>query len=131
MPCEGVITNGFGYRKPPIKGASKDHAGIDIAVPIGTPVKVIADGTVVAARKGMRGYDIGVFVDHGFIKNKHVVSEYGHLSKYNVKIGDKVKQGQIIAKSGNTGISTNPHLHLTIKENGIPIDPIIYLKDFH
>lgn len=76
----------------------------------------------------MRGYDIGVFIDHGTINGKHYLSQYGHLSSYNVKVGDKVKQGQIIAKSGNTGISTNPHLHLTIKEDNIPVDPIKYLK---
>ena len=129
-PVEGKLTNKFGYRKPPIKGASKNHSGIDIAVPVGTPIKAIADGTVVAAREGMRGYGIGVFIDHGIINGKHVVSEYGHLSGYDVKIGDKIKKGQIFAKSGNTGLSTGPHLHLTIKENDTPVDPQIYIKGF-
>ena len=125
-PVEGKITSDFGYRVAPTKGASTGHSGIDIGVPVGTPVKSIADGTVVAANGGMRGYGNGVFVDHGIINGKHVVSEYGHLSAFGVKVGDKVKQGQVIAKSGNTGISTGPHLHLTIRENGIPIDPKKY-----
>ena len=97
-------------------GASSFHTGIDIDVKIGTPVKTIADGTVVAANGGMRGYGNGVFIDHGYINGKHVRSEYGHLSKFAVKVGDKVKQGQIVAESGNTGISEGPHLHLTIRE---------------
>ena len=125
-PVEGKITSDFGYRVAPMKGASTGHSGIDIGVPVGTPVKSIADGTVVAANGGMRGYGNGVFVDHGIINGKHVVSEYGHLSSFDVKVGDKVKQGQVIAKSGNTGISTGPHLHLTIRENGLPIDPKTY-----
>lgn len=127
-PANGRISNAFGYRVPPKLGASANHSGIDIAIPIDTPVKSIADGKVIAARTGMRGYGTGVFIDHGVINGKHVVSEYGHLNSYNVKIGDKIKQGQVIAKSGNTGISTGPHLHLTIKENGVPIDPQKYLK---
>ena len=126
IPLEGRVTNGFGYRKPPIPGASENHSGIDIAVPIGTPVKSIADGTIIAARRGMKGYDVGVFVDHGIIDGKHIISQYGHLSSYNVKIGDKVKKGQIIAKSGNTGVSSGPHLHLTITSDGTPVDPMTF-----
>ena len=127
MPLDGKITSDFGYRKSPAQGATTNHSGIDIAVPVGTPVKSIADGTVTAAKGGMRGYGNGVFVDHGIINGKHVVSEYGHLSKFEVKTGAKVKQGQIIAKSGNTGVSTGPHLHLTIRENGIPVNPQKYI----
>ena len=122
------ITSDFGYRKAPTKGASSNHSGIDIQVPEGTPVKSIADGTIVAAREGMRGYGTGVFVDHGIINGKHVISEYGHLSKYDVKIGDKIKKGQIIAKSGNTGVSTGPHLHITIREDKEPVNPRKYFK---
>ena len=129
-PVEGKITSDFGYRIAPMKGASTGHSGIDIGVPVGTPVKSIANGTVIAANGSMRGYGNGVFVDHGMINGKHVVSEYGHLSSFDVKVGDKVKQGQVIAKSGNTGISTGPHLHLTIRENKEPVDPKKYLGKF-
>lgn len=127
-PVEGRISSDFGYRKAPIAGASTGHSGIDIAIPIGTPIKAIADGKIVAARIGMKGYGTGVFVDHGIINGKHIVSEYGHLSNYNVKIGDNIKKGQIIAQSGNTGISTGPHLHLTIRENNVPVDPKKYVE---
>ena len=66
-PTNGRISNAFGYRVPPKPGASANHSGIDIAVPIDTPVKSIADGKVIAARTGMRGYGTGVFIDHGII----------------------------------------------------------------
>ena len=129
-PLEGKITSNFGYRKSPAQGATTNHSGIDIAVPVGTPVKSIADGTVTAAKGGMRGYGNGVFVDHGIINGKHVVSEYGHLSKFEVKVGDKVLKGQELAKSGNSGTSTGPHLHLTIREDNIPVDPKNYVGKF-
>ncbi len=127
-PVEGKITSDFGYRIAPTKGASTGHSGIDIGVTVGTPVKSIADGTVVAANGGMRGYGNGVFIDHGMINGKHVVSEYGHLSSFDVKVGDKVTKGQVIAKSGNTGISTGPHLHLTVREDKMPVDPKKYVR---
>ena len=127
-PVDGRITSDFGYRKAPTAGASTGHSGIDIGVPVGTPIKSAADGTVVAARNGMRGYGTGVFIDHGIINGKRVVSEYGHLSDFDVKAGDKIKQGQVFAKSGNTGISTGPHLHVTIREDGKPVDPTKYFQ---
>ena len=129
-PVEGKITSDFGYRTAPVAGASSNHSGIDVGVPVGTPVKAMADGTVVAANGGMRGYGNGVFIDHGMINGKHVVSEYGHLSSFDVKVGDKIKQGQVIAKSGNTGTSSGPHLHITIREDKIPVDPKKYLGKF-
>ena len=130
-PVEGKITSDFGYRAKPVDGATSNHSGIDIGIPVGTPIKAIADGTVVAANGGMRGYGNGIFIDHGFINGKHVISEYGHLSSFEVKIGDKINAGQVIAKSGNTGISSGPHLHITIRENNIPVDPKKYLDYFN
>ena len=121
MACDIIRSNRF------LSLATTNHSGIDIGVPVGTPVKAIADGTVTAANGGMRGYGNGVFIDHGMINGKRVVSEYGHLSSFNVKVGDKIKQGQVIAKSGNTGISSGPHLHITIRENNIPVNPKKYI----
>jgi len=129
-PVEGKITSDFGYRKSPTQGASTNHSGIDIGVPVGTPVKAMADGTVTAANGGMRGYGNGVFIDHGMINGKRVVSEYGHLSSFDVKVGDKIKRGQVVAKSGNSGISSGPHLHITVREDKVPVDPKKYLGDF-
>ena len=126
-PLKGQIRNEFGLRQRPTAGASTNHKGIDIAVPIGTPVKTISSGTVTKAGAS-KGYGYAVFVDHGMINGKHVTSEYGHLSKINVKIGDKIKAGTEIAKSGNTGYSTGPHLHITIKENNVAVNPRKYIK---
>ena len=126
-PVEGIIKSDFGPRTRPVEGASSNHQGIDFRAPIGTPVKSVASGTVIKAGSAS-GYGIAVYIDHGVINGKHVVSEYGHLSKCNVKVGDKINAGQVVAKSGNSGRSSGPHLHLTIKENGKAVDPKKYIK---
>ena len=127
MPVKGPITSPFGRRKAPVAGGSTNHQGWDLSVPIGTSIKAIADGVVVAVGKA-HGYGYWVNLDHGNVEGKHVTSEYGHISSWAVRNGQKVKQGQIIAKSGNTGFSSGPHLHLTIKQNGKAVNPGLYLK---
>lgn len=129
-PCNGPITSGYGKRVSPVPGASTYHNGWDIGVPIGTPVNTIADGKVIASGPA-NGYGRWVVVDHGIINGVRVTSEYGHLSSCNVSNGQTVKQGQIIAKSGNAGISSGPHLHITIREGAFPgkaQDPGKYIR---
>lgn len=129
-PCNGPITSGYGKRVSPVPGASTYHNGWDIGVPIGTPVNTIADGKVIAVGPAT-GYGKWVVVDHGVINETRVTSEYGHLSSWNVSYGQTVKQGQVIAKSGNTGYSSGPHLHITIREGAFPgkaQDPGRYIK---
>lgn len=126
-PCQGRISSYYGYRQKPKEEASSGHSGIDIAVPIGTPIKAIAAGKVIATGPA-KGYGYWVKLDHGNINGKNITSEYGHISGWYVKWGQQVKQGQVIAKSGNTGTSTGPHLHLTIKENSRPVNPLKYIK---
>ena len=129
-PCNGPITSGYGKRVSPVPGASTYHNGWDIGVPIGTPVNTIADGKVIAVGPAT-GYGKWVVVDHGVINGTRVTSEYGHLSSWNVSYGQIVKQGQVIAKSGNTGYSSGPHLHITIREGAFPgkaQDPARYIK---
>lgn len=129
-PCNGPITSGYGKRVSPVPGASTYHNGWDIGVPIGTPVNTIADGKVIAVGPAT-GYGKWVVVDHGVINGTRVTSEYGHLSSWNVSYGQNVKQGQVIAKSGNTGYSSGPHLHITIREGAFPgkaQDPGKYIK---
>ena len=123
MPIEGgYISSPYGNRKSPGDGASTFHSGIDIAVPVGTPVKAIADGKVKIASGGIKGYGNAVYIDHGNLNGKRIESEYGHVSEFCVKPGQKVKKGQIIAFSGGekgapgSGVSQGPHLHLTIRE---------------
>ena len=129
-PCNGPITSGYGKRVSPVPGASTYHNGWDIGVPIGTPVNTIADGKVIAVGPA-KGYGNWVVIDHGIINGTRVTSEYGHLSSWNVLNGQTVKQGQVIAKSGNTGYSSGPHLHITIREGTFPgnaQDPGKYIK---
>ena len=101
---------------------SSTHTGLDIAASTGTPIKVIADGTVTSAQyTGSYGYLVKV--EHG----NGVESWYAHTSKMYVKAGDEVKAGDVIAAVGSTGNSTGPHLHLEIRINGQHVNPQKYI----
>lgn len=123
-PCNGIrwITSMFGGRQSPGGIGSTNHKGVDIGTPMGTPVLAAKSGTVTSANWN-GGYGECVVINHGGGNS----TLYGHLSSYNVKIGDTVKQGQVIAYSGNTGRSTGPHLHFGIIENNSWVDPLNYL----
>jgi len=130
MPVKGRISSPYGWRIHPIYKEKRFHNGIDIAVPVGTPVRTIADGKVIAVGPA-RGYGKWVAIDHGIINGTLVTSEYGHLSSWNVSYGQTVKKGQVIANSGNTGSSNGPHLHITIREGkfqGTAVNPNKYIK---
>lgn len=119
----GRKTSGFGKRKAPKKGASTYHKGIDWATPQGTTVAASCGGVVSKAGWGS-GYGYVVYIDHPDGRQ----TRYGHLSKITVSVGQKVSQGQKIALSGNTGVSTGPHLHFEILINGKQVDPEKYMK---
>ena len=122
-PATGVIRSHFGYRNAPTRGASSNHPAIDIGVPVGTPVAA-ADGGVVIYAGHNSGYGNSVGIKH----DNGMVTYYNHLDSWNVKVGDTVAQGQQIACSGNTGISTGPHLDFKILDaDGNPVDPEKYL----
>ena len=114
----GVQTSGFGRRSAPTRGASSYHKGIDWATPTGTPVYASCGGTVAKAGWGS-GYGYVVYINHEDGRQ----TRYAHLSKVLVSAGQTVKQGDRIALSGNTGISTGPHLHFEMKLNGVLLDP--------
>ena len=122
-PVTGEITSGFGYRTAPTKGASSDHKGIDIAVPIGTDVKA-ADGGVIEKAGWDGGKGISVVINHG----NGTKTEYNHLSGYMFYPGTVVNAGDVIAKSGSTGVSTGPHLDFRIKVGNRYEDPMYYLQ---
>ena len=122
MPCNGRIVGKYGEQR-----SDHVHNGIDIAVPINTKVKAIADGKVIAVGAA-DGYGYWVKLDHGKINGKQVTSEYGHINSWNVSYGQKIKQGTTIALSGNRGRSQGPHLHLTIRENGTGVNPYKYIN---
>ena len=118
-PVTGTITSRYGVSS---KIRSSDHTGLDIAAKSGTPIKVVADGTVIcASRNG--SYGNLVKVDHG----EGVETWYAHTSKMYVQVGEQVKVGDVIATVGSTGNSTGPHLHLEIRINGKHINPQLYM----
>ncbi len=119
-PVDGArITSGFGMRFHPVLGYTRMHKGIDFGVPIGTPVMAAGAGTVKYAG-WMNGYGNFVVVDHG----NGYATGYGHLSRIGVHRGEHVRQAEIIARSGMTGIATGPHLHYEIRINGNQVNPL-------
>jgi len=118
VPVDGAITSGFGYRDDVGDVGTKDHAGIDIGVPEGTPVGAAGAGTVTQAGWN-DGYGNSVTIDHG----NGLETLYGHLSEVLVSVGQMVTQLQTIGLSGNTGNSTGPHLHFGVYQDGAAIDP--------
>lgn len=118
-PMSGTITSRYGVSSRLRKST---HTGLDIAAKTGTPIKVVADGTVTSA-KYSGAYGNLVKVDHG----NGVETWYAHNSKMYVKAGQKVTAGDTIAAVGSTGNSTGPHLHLEIRVNGVHVNPQNYL----
>ncbi len=118
-PVDGPIVSGFGYRVHPIFRRVKFHYGIDISAPSGTPIHAAADGVVVFAG-WRRAYGNTVIVDHG----NGLATLYAHCSRVLVSEGEVVKQGQVIALVGSTGLSTGPHLHFEVRRYGEPINPL-------
>ena len=117
----GFLNSSFGYRQDPIDDIRRFHQGQDITVPTGTPIFSPADGVV------KRAYYIGGFGNH--IKLKHssgYSTTYAHLSKIFVRHGQKIKRGDIIGETGNTGRSTAPHLHYEVHYRGTPKNPLDY-----
>ncbi|MDX8153021.1 peptidoglycan DD-metalloendopeptidase family protein [Patulibacter brassicae] len=115
-PANGQFTSPFGQRW------GRLHAGIDIAVPTGTPVRAADSGTVAIAG-WVGGYGNYICINHG----GGLSTCYGHNSRLGVRVGQQVTQGQVIAASGNTGNSTGPHIHFETRVNGVPRDPMSYL----
>ncbi len=123
LPFHGAITSSFGHRENPFGGANiETHKGLDIKGPYGAAVKSMAKGKVVFA--GPRGgFGNCIILRHG----NGFETLYGHLSKINVSLGDKIEIGQQIGNIGSTGRSTGPHLHYEVHRNGDKINPQSFL----
>ncbi len=119
----GRLSSSFGKRSQPIAGASTYHKGVDWATPTGTSVVASCGGTVTRAGWGS-GYGYVVYINHEDGRQ----TRYAHLSKILVKVGQTVKQGERIALSGNTGVSSGPHVHFEILIGGNQVDPLKYLQ---
>ncbi|GIX42951.1 MAG: peptidase M23 [Leptospiraceae bacterium] len=122
MPIWGRISSYYGYRLHPIYRYKQFHDGIDIAAHY-QPVQAARDGIVYFAGY-MGGYGKVIILKHG----RDFKTLYAHLSEIYVRVGQMIKAGKIIGKSGNTGFSTGPHLHFEILYKGSPVNPIKYLK---
>jgi murein DD-endopeptidase MepM/ murein hydrolase activator NlpD len=129
IPMEGFFSyHSYGMRMHPILGRIIMHEGVDIANDVGTPVHATGDGVVEFAGKTGGNYGIAVEINHGFGYR----TWYAHLSRPVVHPGQKVKRGDVIAYSGNTGLSTGPHLHYEVRVNGKQVNPVTYfLNDDH
>jgi murein DD-endopeptidase MepM/ murein hydrolase activator NlpD len=116
-PVNGPITGVFGESRP-----GHMHAGVDIAVPVGTAIRASASGRVAIA-----GW-VGGYGNYTCIQHSGALSTcYGHQSRIGVSVGQSVAQGQVIGASGNTGNSTGPHVHFETRINGAPVNPMGYL----
>ena len=122
-PVRGWVTSRFGTRTSPFSGILKFHEGLDIAAQTGTPVVSSADGVVVKASFGT-GYGNMVEISHGY----GIKTIYAHNSRLNVKAGQRVRRGDVIAYAGDSGSSTGPHLHYEVRLNGLPVNPAKYLN---
>ncbi len=123
-PTQGWLTSRFGTRISPFTGKRHFHSGIDIAGAVGTDVIATARGKVkFVGRKGPLGKT--VIIDHGYGVRTH----YGHSQENLVKRGEKVDRGQVIAKLGNSGCSTGPHVHYTVEVKGKAVNPLDYIFD--
>lgn len=121
--CAGVFTSGFGYRNSPGGIGSTNHGGIDLSVPVGTPLRSMSSGTVTAVGwYGGQGMRVNIDFGNG------VSAVYAHMSGFAVSPGQQVAAGQMIGWSGNTGNSTGPHLHLEIHIGGVVINPYGWLS---
>jgi murein DD-endopeptidase MepM/ murein hydrolase activator NlpD len=113
----------FGKREDPFSGEGAMHKGVDLSSPMGTPVRVTADGVVIFAQQES-GYGKLIVVEHG----GGIQTFYAHLSKFYVTTGHEVRRGDLIGAVGMTGRVTAPHLHYEVHINGVPMNPYRWLQ---
>jgi murein DD-endopeptidase MepM/ murein hydrolase activator NlpD len=125
MPLQGAaLTSSFGMRHHPVLGGRRQHQGIDLAAPTGTPVCATADG-VVGRADWYFSYGLYISINHG----ASMETRYAHLSRLAVAAGDNVKKGELIGYVGSTGRSTGPHLHYEVRVEGLAVDPTPYMVE--
>jgi murein DD-endopeptidase MepM/ murein hydrolase activator NlpD len=117
------FSSGFGYRSAPTRGASRNHKGLDIPGPVGTPIYATADGMIGRAQ-WVSGYGKFVEINHG----NAVQTRYGHLSAMNVVPGQRIRKGDVLGYMGSTGRSTGSHLHYEVRIAGEAINPTAFLS---
>jgi murein DD-endopeptidase MepM/ murein hydrolase activator NlpD len=121
-PIRGAITSHYGNRADPFNGDAEMHLGLDISALFNAQVHAPADGVVIYAER-KAAYGNLLIIDHG----SGITTRYGHLSRSLVKVGHKVKRGDVVALVGMTGRTTAPHLHYEVRKNDRPVNPRTYL----
>lgn len=116
------IASGYGIRTDPFDKSRKMHSGMDFSAPRNTPVYAASNGTIIRADNRAIGYGKHVRIDHGY----GYLTLYAHLNSYNVKLGQKVKKGDVIGFVGNTGRSKGVHLHYEVHKDGKKVNPVNY-----
>ncbi len=116
------MASGYGWRIDPIYKTRRMHTGMDFTAATGTDVFATGDGTVEATEKNGWGYGNCIVINHGY----GYKTRYAHLSAFKIKVGNKVKRGDLIGLVGTSGKSTGPHLHYEVEKNGEKVNPIHY-----
>ncbi len=116
------IASGFGMRIDPVYGTAKMHKGLDFTAPQGTPIYATGNGTIEVAGQTGDGFGNHVVINHGY----GYETLYGHMYKVKVKVGEKVKRGEVIGWVGSSGKSTGPHCHYEVHINGQEVDPGLF-----
>ena len=125
-PVGGSVTSPFGWRVHPIFKRKIFHSGVDLGMPMNSPVKAANSGKVIFVG-WYGGYGKVVIIDHGRINGVPTTTLYAHLNSYRVSVGSTVVRGQVIANVGTTGYSTGPHLHFEVRQNGNPTNPFNFI----
>lgn len=123
-PADGPYGDSFGMRNHPILKIVRMHNGQDLVVPEGTPVYAPGAGVVIASGNN-GGFGLSIEINHGF----GYLTIFGHLSSLVVRNGQKVRRGDLIAFTGNSGLSTGPHLHYEVRHDGVALNPRDFIYD--
>lgn len=125
MPLSNAsLTSSYGMRTHPVLGGRRNHAGVDLAAPTGTPIYATADG-VVSKAEWFSSYGLFVSIEHG----AQLQTRYAHMSRIAVADGERVRKGDVIGYVGSTGRSTGPHLHYEVRVEGRAVNPIPYMVE--
>jgi murein DD-endopeptidase MepM/ murein hydrolase activator NlpD len=128
-PTEGGVSSGFGWRIHPILGYRRLHNGADIGGACNNPIYAVQSGTVVRTGVGYSGGSgNNVRIDHGTIDGHNIQTGYLHMTRFVVKVGQRVNKGDLVGYVGSTGLSTACHLHLSLYKDGVGTDPLKYVK---
>lgn len=125
MPLKSAkLTSNYGMRNHPVLGGRRNHKGVDLAAPTGTPIYATADGIIDKAQR-FSSYGLYICIKHG----ANLETRFAHMSRLAVAAGERVTKGDLIGYVGSTGRSTGPHLHYEVRVDGVAVNPIPYMVE--